>query len=72
MDGAVKWEKSATLDSAEDSMATPIQMEYPGGLTPVHFIRLKLTPAARDWSPKTSTGAASRKTTTAPCAICPR
>jgi hypothetical protein len=41
-DGAVKWEKSATLDSAEDSMAAPFKMEYPAGLTPVHFIRLEL------------------------------
>jgi beta-galactosidase/beta-glucuronidase len=43
MDGAVKWEKTATLDSAEDSVQTPIKMEYPQGLTPTHFIRLKLT-----------------------------
>jgi hypothetical protein len=41
-DGAVKWEKSATLDSAEDTMAAPFKMEYPGGLTPVHFLRLEL------------------------------
>jgi hypothetical protein len=41
-DGAVKWEKSASLDSAEDSMAAPFKMEYPAGLTPVHFIRLEL------------------------------
>jgi hypothetical protein len=41
-DGAVKWEKSAALDSAEDSMAAPFKMEYPAGLTPVHFIRLEL------------------------------
>jgi hypothetical protein len=41
-DGAVKWEKSATLDSAEDTMQSPFKMEYPAGLTPVHFIRLEL------------------------------
>jgi len=41
-DGTVKWEKSASLDSAEDSMAAPFKMEYPAGLTPVHFIRLEL------------------------------
>jgi hypothetical protein len=41
-DGAVKWEKSAALDSAEDSTAVPFHMEYPAGLTPVHFIRLEL------------------------------
>lgn len=43
MDGAVAWEKTAALDSAEDSVASPIAMEYPSGLTPVHFLRLKLT-----------------------------
>ena len=43
MDGAQKWEKSATLDSTEDSVEVPIKIEYPAGLTPVHFIRLKLT-----------------------------
>jgi hypothetical protein len=42
MDGAVKWEKTAAVDSPEDSLRTPIKMEYPQGLTPTHFIRLKL------------------------------
>jgi hypothetical protein len=42
MDGSKKWEKSATLDSKEDSVETPIKIEYPSGLTPVHFLRLKL------------------------------
>ena len=39
-------------------MATPIQMEYPAGLTPVHFMRLKLTRGGRRWCRRTSTGAA--------------
>jgi hypothetical protein len=43
MDGARKWEKTAALDSAEDSTASPMKLEYPAGLTPVHFIRLTLT-----------------------------
>jgi hypothetical protein len=43
MDGAVKWEKTAQVNSPEDSVQTPIKMEYPQGLTPTHFIRLKLT-----------------------------
>ena len=43
MDGVVKWERSAPVDSSEDSVAAPIHIEYPDGLTPVHFIRLKLT-----------------------------
>ena len=43
MDGARQWEKNATLDSAEDSVQSPIKLEYPAGLSAVHFIRLKLT-----------------------------
>jgi hypothetical protein len=43
MDGAVQWEKAASLDSTEDSVAPCIKMEYPPGLTPVHFLRLTLT-----------------------------
>ena len=45
MDGSVKWEKSASLDTVEDSTATPIKIEYPTGLTPVHFVKLTLTRA---------------------------
>jgi beta-galactosidase/beta-glucuronidase len=40
--GGVRWEKSATLDSAEDSVTTPFKLEYPKDLSPTHFIRLKL------------------------------
>jgi hypothetical protein len=43
MDGSVRWGKTASVDSVEDSVQTPLKMEYPPGLTPVHFIRLKLT-----------------------------
>ena len=43
LDGTVKWENTASLDSAEDSVQSPIQMAYPAGLTAVHFIRLKLS-----------------------------
>ncbi len=42
-DGAVKWRTQAALTSAEDSTAAPIRMQYPAGLTPVHFIRLRLS-----------------------------
>jgi len=45
IDGSIKWKKSVTLDSAEDSVATCMQMEYPTGLTPVHFVRLTLSRA---------------------------
>jgi hypothetical protein len=43
MDGTRVGEKTATLDSAEDSTSSCIHMEYPTGLTPVHFLRLTLT-----------------------------
>jgi hypothetical protein len=42
MDGSIKWEKTANVDSAEDSVVSPITLEYPSDLTAVHFIRLKL------------------------------
>jgi hypothetical protein len=42
IDGSVRWEKSAAVDSDEDSVVTPFAMEYPDGLSPLHFIRLKL------------------------------
>ena len=43
MDGREVWTKSATLDSREDSTISCIRMEYPRGLSPVHFLRLGLT-----------------------------
>ena len=46
MDGRKQWEKSASLDSAEDSVSSCIKMEYPSGLTPLHFLRLSLTSGA--------------------------
>ena len=42
IDGSVKWEKSAAIDSREDSTASPIQLEFPAGLARTHFIRLTL------------------------------
>jgi beta-galactosidase/beta-glucuronidase len=47
MDGSVKWEKSATLDSAEDSVSTLFKMEYPSEVSAVHFLRLRLTQGGR-------------------------
>ena len=41
--GARLWEKTATLDSREDSVEAPIKLELPASLTPVFYIRLKLT-----------------------------
>jgi len=46
MDGTVKWQKTANLDSKEDSTVSPIKMEYPADLSSVHFIRLTLTRAS--------------------------
>jgi hypothetical protein len=42
MDGSKQWEKSASLQSAEDSVNSCIKMDYPAALTPVHFLRLQL------------------------------
>ena len=50
MDGRKQWEKSASLDSAEDSVSSCIKMEYPSGLTPLHFLRLSLTRGAETGS----------------------
>jgi hypothetical protein len=43
MDGSLKWEKSAPVDSTEDSTVSPFALEYPAGLTPVHYIRLTMS-----------------------------
>jgi hypothetical protein len=43
MDGSPQWAKEAVVDSSEDSVLTPIHIDYPATLSPVHFIRLKLT-----------------------------
>ena len=42
MDGSVMWKKSVLLDSVEDSATACMAMEYPAGLSAVHFIRLTL------------------------------
>ncbi len=46
IDGSRLWEKSVQVDSKEDSTLSVIEMEYPLGATPVHFIRLTLTRGA--------------------------
>jgi hypothetical protein len=43
MDGKRVDLKTAPVDSNEDSTVTCINMNYPRGLTPVHFLRLTLT-----------------------------
>ena len=42
-DGSKQWDKATTVDSTEDSVQAPIKIEFPPSLTPVHFLRLKLT-----------------------------
>jgi hypothetical protein len=42
MDGKQVDIKTAPVESDEDSTVTCIQMKYPKGLTPVHFLRLAL------------------------------
>lgn len=42
-DGASVWKQTATLDAAEDSVHPTIDMHYPAGLAPIHFLRLTLT-----------------------------
>lgn len=43
MDGVKKWEKTTSLDIVEDSISSCFKMEYPSGLTPVHFLHLTLS-----------------------------
>lgn len=42
MDGALRWEKTAVLDSQEDSANACIKMKYPADLSAVHFLQLRL------------------------------
>ena len=42
LDGSVKWDHTATVDSSEDSTVTAFPIEFPAGLTKTHFLRLTL------------------------------
>jgi hypothetical protein len=42
MDGTVQWEKKVELSCREDSTARCFRLEFPGKLSPVHFIKLTL------------------------------
>jgi len=42
LDGSVQWQTTATLDSSEDTTRSPMQIEFPSGLSRTHFIRLTL------------------------------
>ncbi len=43
LDGSVAWEASTAVDSPYDSNVRPFELEFPEGLTAVHFLRLRLT-----------------------------
>ncbi len=43
MDGKSMLQRSVPVDSPEDSTQTPVHMEYPAGLSSLHFLRLTLT-----------------------------
>ncbi|MGC2638469.1 MAG: discoidin domain-containing protein [Acidobacteriaceae bacterium] len=47
LDGSVQWQKSAALDSQEDSTVSPFTIQYPAALSKTHFIRLTLTKDGR-------------------------
>jgi hypothetical protein len=47
MDGMVMSTLTATVDSPEDSVNPAIDIAYPAGLTPVHFLRLTLSEGAK-------------------------
>jgi len=42
LDGSVKWEKTASVDSLEDSTLSPFHLEFPDGMKSTQFIRLAL------------------------------
>lgn len=43
MDGSVVWEKTATVNSREDTTEKCIRLEFPDNLSQVHFLKLWLT-----------------------------
>ena len=43
MDGSVAWEKTATVNSREDTTEKCIRLEFPENLSQVHFLKLWLT-----------------------------
>ena len=49
LDGARVSEKTAVVDSKEDSVVTVRKMEYPRGLSAVHFLRLTIDGWGRWW-----------------------
>lgn len=53
-DGAVQWQRTATVNSVEDSVLAPIALKFPAtGLSPLHFVRLVLSKDGRTLSENT-------------------
>lgn len=50
MDGSRMWENTSTLDSKEDSTVQCFKLQFPKGLSDVHFLRMKLTEDGQDVS----------------------
>jgi beta-galactosidase/beta-glucuronidase len=50
LDGSVKWEKTATVDSLEDSTLSPMHLEFPAGMKSTQFIRLALLKSGKPLS----------------------
>jgi hypothetical protein len=54
VDGSVQWERTAVVDSAEDSVVAPVTLVFPAtGLSPLHFVRLRLTASGTTLSENT-------------------
>lgn len=47
MDASVAWEKEVTIDSNEDTTNKCIKLEFPAGLSKVHFIKMTLSEDGR-------------------------
>jgi hypothetical protein len=54
VDGSVQWERTAVVDSVEDSVVAPVTLVFPAtGLSPLHFVRLRLTASGTTLSENT-------------------
>jgi hypothetical protein len=42
LDGSRRWEKTASVDSPEDSVQKPFTLAFPASVSSVHFVRLRL------------------------------
>ena len=72
IDGRLAWEKSATVDSKEDSTDVRHRDGVPAGRIAGALHPAPVDARRRSRSPRTSTGAGSRMATSSSCANCPR